>query len=365
MPSDFRKIHAKAERTSLWLTFLFGLGLVLSTAIYTLACYLLLQFFFHGILDSFAPRHTLNISLTFGALLAFITLINYLDAKHAYREQPVETLAKRLGAQPLRVTMFKEDQKLHNIVTEMAIAARIPAPKILVARAEESINAFVLAGRDDEVALVVSLGALKYLTRAELQALIAHEFGHIINEDVFINRHLSAILHGYYTVSSWRHGGRLALSAAREKVIHFSLIQNENGDPNLLGIVLGYTGFLLYLYGRIVQAAYSRSRERMADARAVQYTRNASALIGTLKKSLALQHLAISRYHIAPEYAHVLFLNDALQKILATHPSTEERIRAFGGVILPHELQTLANKLQRNPFELNTQPDFPTTYWYD
>lgn len=364
MPARFRSIHEQAERISFYLTLAFGLGLILSTLVYAVAMYLFLMFFSHGLLDNFSENHTIKMSLAFGALLSFITLINYLDAKHTFSEKRVTELAKRLGAQPLRVGMFKEDQRLRNIVQEMAIAARITAPELLVLRQEESINAFVMAGRDDEIALVVSHGALKYLNRAELQALIAHEFGHIINEDVFIHRHLSAILHGYYTISSWRHGGRLALSAAREKVVHFSLIRGENGDANLLGLILGYTGLLLYLYGRIIQSAYSRSRERMADARAVQYTRNPSALIGVLKKSLALQHLAISQYRIAHEYAHLLFFNDTFAKLFQTHPPTSERIRTYGGIILPNEIEQLAQRLMRERFLINQEAEFPTQYFY-
>lgn len=364
MGTRFRTIHEQAERVSFYLTLAFGFGLIVSTLVYAVAVYLLLQMFFGGALELVEEGHTVKISLAFGGLMGFITLINYLDAKHTYREQSAAWQAKRLGGQDLRPKMFKEDNRLLHIVEEMAIAARIKMPAILVARSQESINAFVVAGKDDEVALVVSLGALKYLSRAELQALIAHEFGHIINEDVLINRHLSAILHGYYTISSWRHGGHLGISVARERIAGFSLIRNSNGDATPLGFILGHAGWLLYLYGRIVQAAYSRSRERMADARAVQYTRNRSALIGTLKKSLALNHLHVSPYNLAPEYAHALFFNDNWHKLFATHPSTEERIRTYGGVILPNEIEQLGSKILRQYFLINQEPETPTQYWY-
>lgn len=335
----FKILHEEARRRSRTLGFFFWLGLPLSGLLYGLIFY----GFFKGALG-FHPARALEAAAWFGSLFAFITLMNYLNAYYDLGQIDAATLAQRLGAIPLRPRQNPEDRRLQNIVEEMCLASGQPLPTVMVLRLQEDINGFVIQDTEERTVLCVSAGALRYLNRAELSSLIGHEFGHLANDDVPVNLHLSAILYGYFTIAQWGMNGRIAISAGRDRLPVFFNLLRHDGEPTLLAVFLSTGGFLLYFYGKLLQSAYSRTRELMADNRALEFGRDRDALAMVFKKMLALRQLDIHHRSKHQEFAHLLFANDS--DWFATHPPLEERLRRLGVRLDPAEIHQLARSLR-------------------
>lgn len=234
---------------------------------------------------------------------------------------------RSLGAQELR---FEEPshKRFRNVVTEMALASGLPMPKTYVL-ADPAPNAFA-AGRNPENSVVaVTQGLLDTMNREELQAVVAHEMGHIKTYDI-LTMTVVTVLVGTVSVLSdwavrtWRYGGIRPRRGAREK----------SGIPPYILFFIGVFVLLSPVFSRIIAMAVSRSREYQADASAAQFTRNPLALASALKKIDA---------HTSPlrkarrATAH-LFISDPLHRkldekegvvadIFSTHPPIKERIR--------------------------------------
>jgi len=225
-----------------------------------------------------------------------------------------------------------------------------PPPETYIHRRDMSINAFILGGADDSLALTISQGALDSLSRDELQAVIAHEYGHIENGDLALYSQLTAILHGYYTISEWQNRQEHIHTAPEANLFDLrGLLSNEHGY-NYTGGILALFGSIHYLCGRLLQAAFSRRREEMADARAVQYTRNPDALVSALKKAWALQENGINPRRPPRDRAHIYFIHyqSGLNRLLRTHPPLRERIKTWGGGdVSARELEALLFDIQQ------------------
>ncbi|HEX9802672.1 MAG TPA: M48 family metalloprotease, partial [Gammaproteobacteria bacterium] len=167
------------------------------------------------------------------------------------------------------------ERRLLNVVDEMAIAAGIPVPRVYILDEESSINAFA-AGYDVQNAVVaVTRGCLEQLSRDELQGVVGHEFSHIFNGDMRINLRLIGILHGILLLAI---AGRVVLRGGGRG-------RSRNaGAVVAAGLALLVVGYAGLFFGRAIKAAVSRQREFLADASAVQFTRNPSGISGALKK---------------------------------------------------------------------------------
>jgi Zn-dependent protease with chaperone function len=241
-----------------------------------------------------------------------------------------ETVALMLGGRAVNPqTTDPAERRLLNVVEEMALASGIPVPPVYVLDREPGINAFAAGHRPADAVVAVSAGCLQYLTREELQGVLGHEFSHILNGDMRLNLRLVGIVFGilvlsiigYYLMRSaaYMRGsrGRGAKGAAAALVI---------------GGVLFLLGGLGMLLGKLIKSAICRQREFLADASAVQFTRNPAGLAGALKKIGGLA--AGSRIHDghAEEISHMFFSNAVGGWYLdpfATHPPLAERIRAL------------------------------------
>jgi Zn-dependent protease with chaperone function len=173
------------------------------------------------------------------------------------------------------------EKRLLNVVEEMALASGVPVPPAFVIRNERGINAFAAGYGPNDAVVVVTEGCLTHLTRDELQGVVAHEFSHIYNGDMRRNlRLLAAIfaLAGWATSgcnwSAWRPTGRARRTRGPAPLL-------------LIGLILAVVGGLGALFARLMQAAISRQREYLADASAVQFTRNPLGIGGALLKSAA------------------------------------------------------------------------------
>jgi Zn-dependent protease with chaperone function len=234
-------------------------------------------------------------------------------------------------------------QRLVNVVEEMAIAARVRKPQVFVLPDEQGINAFAAGHSPDEAAVAVTQGALDNLDRDQLQAVIGHEFSHILNGDMKINMRLAAWIFGLFVITdlasrimSSRRGGK---DAARLKAIAFAVF------------LAGSFGMIA---GRLLQAAVSRRREHLADASAVQFTRNPQALQSAFIVMAA--HAEGTRLHHAgsADVAHMFFAGSAPSwankvggKWFATHPPLEERVHAIDSRVTPLRFRTLVSDERR------------------
>jgi Zn-dependent protease with chaperone function len=228
------------------------------------------------------------------------------------------------------------DKRLTNIVEEMALAAGIAVPRVYVLDQEEGINAFAAGTGPNDSVVAVTRGTLERLSRDELQGVVAHEFSHIVNGDVQLNLRLTGLVFGLTMLS---HLGELALRGAGNTR---SSSREEKGGVVFiaaLGLVLLVMGWIGTLFGRMIKAGVSREREFLADASAVQFTRNQDGIGGALRKiaGLSVDGDAGSTIHNAhAETLSHMFMAGARGKFMtgwwATHPPLAERIkRIYGG----------------------------------
>ena len=350
--TTFRAKHREAAAASRRLNLAFWLAALASYFSYSLACALTL-FGISPLIAAYSEAHFAScylwIGLAVGLIPTSIMLLAYSDARRKMRERSAGEQARALGAEPTRDD-HPRDRRYTNLVAEMSAASGNPPPETYIHRRDMSINAFILSGADDSLALTISQGALDSLSRDELQAVIAHEYGHIENGDLALYSQLTAILHGYYTISEWQNRQDHIHTAPEANLFDLrGLLTNEHGY-NYTGGILALFGSIHYLCGRLLQAAFSRQREHMADARAVQYTRHPDALIGALKKALALQHDGVRLIRPPRDRAHIYFIyyQSAQNRLLRTHPPLRERIKTWGGGdVSERELEALLFDIQQ------------------
>ena len=206
-----------------------------------------------------------------------------------------------------------DERKLLNVVEEMSIASGVPVPQVYAMDGEAGINAFAAGHSASDAAIGVTRGCMKMLLRDELQGVIAHEFSHILNGDMQLNLRLMGLVFGILCLTVI---GRILIRARRSKFL-----------LPVVGLALIIIGWAGVFFGRLIQAAVSRQREALADASAVQFTRNPAGLAGALKKIL-IYGSKIDSPH-AEEASHLFFANGLDTSLFATHPLLTERIRAL------------------------------------
>jgi len=233
-------------------------------------------------------------------------------------------LAKRYGAVEASTSgRYRSEQLLLDVVSEIAVASACLEPRVFILHGESSINAFVVGGFSGKEALVVSQGALDKLDRDELSAIVAHEFGHISQGDIPVNMRLLIALGGLNAI---------------DEVGKILMVEDSRGNllaqPGVaVGLVLRVIGSIGVFCGRVFKSAFSRQREFLADACAVQFTRNpewVAAALTTVRDEHDDQ--AIHSVH-AEELSHLCFqVGDVVkwhQRVFATHPAIQRRIDAI------------------------------------
>ncbi len=218
-------------------------------------------------------------------------------------------------------------RRLRNVVEEMAIASGVPAPEIYVLEHESAINAFAAGFRPEDAAVAVTRGALETLNRDELQGVIAHEFSHVLNGDMRLNIRLMGPMFGIVVIGLL---GRMLIRSGRLGGVR------RRGSGNTmpavaLGAGLTAVGAIGLLLARLIKAGVSRQREYLADASAVQFTRQTEGLAGALKKIGGLTERSTLKHSTTEEISHMLFANGlrSITNWFATHPPLLERIQAL------------------------------------
>ncbi len=246
--------------------------------------------------------------------------------KSVQLSQGGRAVAERLGGRLLNLSpQGLGEQRVLNLVEEMAIASGTPVPPVYVLD-DAGINAFAAGLTPQDAVIGITRGAVELLSRDELQGVIAHEFSHIFHGDMRLNTRLVAVLHGILLLGLI--GEFLLRGSGRAR--HRSSRDNSAGAILAAGACLWVLGYAGTFFGNLIKAAVSRQREFLADAAAVQYTRNPEGIGGALQKIGGhLYGSQLSAGHAA-EFSHLYFaagMRSAMQGLLATHPPLEQRIR--------------------------------------
>ena len=255
-----------------------------------------------------------------------------------------ETVAQQLGGVPVpEQSRDPQLRRLRNVVEEIAIASGVPMPKLYVLEHEAGINAFAAGYAPSDAVVAVTRGALERLNRDELQGVIAHEFSHILNGDMRLNIRLMGVLFGI-----------LMLAIVGRKILEHGRFGGRDkgaGAVLVAALVAMAIGYLGLFFGRMIKAGISRSREVLADASAVQFTRQTVGLAGALKKIGGVGEGAkLEHAGDAEEVSHMLFGDGVgLRGLFATHPPLLQRIQALEPSFRKDQLADLHQRWQRQP----------------
>ncbi|MBV8823918.1 MAG: M48 family metallopeptidase [Hyphomicrobiales bacterium] len=320
MPANFFQQQDSARRKTFQLVVYFVLAiLILIVLVYALLLILSMSDH-HEPVSWWQPELLLiaapGVGLVVGGASAF---------KVAQLASGGQAVALMLGGEEVPGTTTDARQKrLLNVVEEMALAAGVPVPPVYVLK-EPGINAFAAGYAPGDAVVAVSQGCLNYLTRDELQGVVAHEFSHILNGDMRLNIRLIGLIFGIMVLSII---GRMLMFTSGGRA---SGRDNSRGGMMLLGLGVFVLGLVGAFFGRLIMAAVSRQREYLADASAVQFTRNPDGIGGALKKIGGLAEGSRIDNPQAAEVGHMFFANafggGGLGGLLATHPPLAERIR--------------------------------------
>jgi Zn-dependent protease with chaperone function len=304
---DFFERQDEARRHTKLLVFYFAAAVLSLVVVINVAVSLILGVLVVG------PKSELLLWITLGTLAVILAGSAFKTLQLASGGSVV---AELLGGSLIDSnTSDTDERKLLNVVEEMSIASGVPVPQVYVMDDEAGINAFAAGHSTSDAAVSVTRGCMKLLSRDELQGVIAHEFSHILNGDMRLNLRLMGLVFGILCLTVI---GRVLIRTRGRK----------NPLP-LVGLALIVVGWAGVFFGRLIQSAVSRQRELLADAAAVQFTRNPAGLAGALKKIGGLSYGSRIESPHAEEASHLFFANGLGNSFFSTHPPLTERIRAL------------------------------------
>lgn len=360
---NFFEYQARARLRTRWLVALY----VLAVALIIVAVYFALDWVWWGYLKyeaggesaaSFRLWHPVLFEAA--ALGAFLLIFGGSVYKILQLAEGGVAVARLLGATLIRGdTTDAAEKRALNVTAEMAIAAGLPVPQVFVLADERGLNALIAGMTPADAALVLTRGALARFSRDELQAIVAHELSHVLNGDMRLNVELVGMLHGLQLLALVGHGilwpllwawdaddggedeGGVGLVVFRTRLWPVLLVTGT------ILLLIGYLGVFL---ANLVKAAVSREREYLADAEAVQFTRNPLALTGALKKIGARTMGGCLRVPEAAQTSHMFIANPAPDWWFSpfdTHPPLLARIRRFDPAF-DGNFTRVREELQRN-----------------
>ncbi len=319
---DFFHAQDKARAKTKWLVLFFLIAVSLIVGLTYLVTIFMVRFMNEDAITHAPqiPWWSVDIFLGVAVIVSGVILLGSLFKVVSLSRGGGVKVAEMLGGRRVdRAPNDLYEQRLINVVDEMAIASGMPVPKVFVLENEQGINAFAAGSTPNDAVIAVTRGCLEKLNRDELQGVVAHEFSHIFNGDMRLNVKLIGILHGILLIAMI---GRIAMySGGRSR-------SRESGGFAVLGFALFLIGYIGVFFGNLIKAAVSRQREFLADASAVQYTRNPIGISNALKKIGGFQNSQV-RHPEAEEASH-MFFGQGIRNFLglfATHPPIDERIR--------------------------------------
>ncbi|EGQ7826850.1 M48 family metalloprotease [Vibrio parahaemolyticus] len=315
------------QRTGL-LVMLFTLAVL---AITGLVSVISIGIYFHFTGEPFTTQSIISYCLlSFVGVLLVVSISSFIRLSEL-NANGGRGVAESIGGKLISTdTPNAKHRQLLNVVEEMSIASGIPVPPVYVMTEEHGINAFAAGMSIDDAVIGVTQGALDAFSRDELQGVIAHEFSHILNGDMRLNTRLIGALFGITCIA---HFGHLILDNSNST----RHVSRSSSDSNkgfaviiLIAIVCLVLGWLGTLFGNMIKAAISRQREFLADASAVQFTRNDQGIARALKKIGSNVQGSTLNTKASDEMSHMMFGQSKLSGfsgLFATHPPLDERIR--------------------------------------
>lgn len=335
---DFREHqdHAKANSLKIWglyfvllilassllaLTTPFVLEVIHYSHLYSLGLYQDYDFISSIKLQFMEWRPILYVGLFSMAVISVTSLAGLLRSSNGH-----DVARSMDGRQVNHSDEAKSEKEILalNIIEEMTLAASIPVPTLYILPSE-SVNAFAAGKNKDTAVIAITEGALELFDRDELSGVIAHEIGHIVNNDISLNIKISSFVFGFTAIfflarmlyyNAFYGGGR---RDARSMIVML-----------VLAAFIALIGMLSVFAGRILQAAMSRQREYLADASSVQFTRNPEGLKSALAKLQGLSSKTKIDSPVAQEYSHAFIFSTG--SIFSTHPKTKDRILRLKGL---------------------------------
>lgn len=274
-----------------------------------------------GIMQALKPEMFLWIAVGVGFVVVLGSFFRFVQLRGGGK-----AVAEAMGGKLLAGnTTDPDERKILNIVEEMAIASGTAVPPVYLME-EESINAFAAGYHPKDAVIGITRGCIQNLSRDELQGVVAHEFSHVFHGDMRINMKLVSLLYGILVIGLI---GEFLIRIAGTRSSNRSNKDNSPVALLALGLgllVIGYTGIF---FGNLIKSAVSRQREFLADASAVQFTRNPDGIAGALKKIGGNAHGSELRNAHAAEFSHMYFSQGvkSLFNLMATHPPLHERIK--------------------------------------
>lgn len=329
MAMDFFAAQDKARKRTGRLVLYFGLALLLIVAVlYTVG----MLIFNVGLERQDGSYELLNWPVLGGVTLLCIVIIGGGSLfKILQLSSGGSVVALSLGGRLIDPDGADADERrLLNVVEEMAIASGVPVPPVYLVE-DDTINAFAAGYKPTDAVIGVTRGCVERLNRDQLQGVMAHEYSHIFNGDMRLNIRLVGVIHGLLVM------GVIGYYIMRTAAFSGSGRRSGGGKNNggagailLVGLAMMAVGFIGTFFGRLIQSAVSRQREFLADASAVQYTRNPDGIGGALRVIGGLKKKS-DMPSTASEYNHMFFAQ-AMHSIFASHPPIGERVARIEGI---------------------------------
>jgi len=318
---NFFQSQDKARTNTKKLVLLFALAvisLILLTNVFLVAIFTYLE---GSVLtmQSFSERFNWDTFLLVGAGITTVIIITSLYKIISLSGGGSKVMSYMNAELVIHDTGDAGKQKILNVVEEMAIASGTPVPPVYLLD-EPGINAFAAGLSIRDAAIGITRGAINNLTRDQLQGVIAHEFSHILNGDMRLNLRLIGILHGIMIIGLI---GRFFMYSGSHR-------SNSKNNNMLIGLGLMVIGYAGTFFGNWIKAAVSRQREYLADASAVQFTRNPDGIAGALIKIGGYDYGSQLQNPQGSEISHALFSEGVtvyFKSLFATHPPLAVRIK--------------------------------------
>ena len=345
MATDFFDRQARARKNTIWLVVLFSIAVIGIAGTTFAAAYAGVDFYRQqdsqqdsqqNFQQNFQRGESLMVASAAASVALMLILLGTLYKVVSLRSGGGRSVAEAVGGRQLNPNSTRqfEERRLLNIVEEMAIASGTPVPPVYVLD-EDGINAFAAGYSPSDAVVGVTRGAIEQLNREQLQGVIAHEFSHILNGDMRMNIRMIGILHGILLITLI---GRTLLNVLRFGDTGRSRSDGKRGGVQALllivavGVSLMVIGSLGSLFGGLIKAAVSRQREYLADASAVQFTRNPQGISSALKRLGSSSLSSIIQHSSAPVASHMYFAKGVFEGftgLMATHPPLPKRILAI------------------------------------
>jgi len=322
----FRAQDEARGRTTKLVVLLVLAIVVLAGSLYVLAVLGQQKLVRGGEIDWFQPKLFLATAGT-----ALVVIVGGSLVRIAELSKGGGAIAERLGGRLVGATTKDAAERRYlNVVQEMALASGMPVPLCYVIDGDETINAFAAGNSPQDAAVGVTRGALRNLTRDELQGVIAHEFSHIGNGDMKLNLRIIGTVAGLTALA------QLGYIIVRIGLNSGSSRKNSLWPLAIAGLVVVLVGLGGVFFARVIQASVSRQREYLADASAVQFTRNPLGLASALRKVAGLSGAQREASSAELEAQHMFFAGSAgfLESLFSSPPPLPTPARA-----VPTDLQ--------------------------